>query len=203
LLGSAFKTSQGRPSARKKRSIMSNEDPTKSTNLPSNPTDDRKSPPNSKLGSNSIRTFTIGSLESCEQFAQRFALAIETPMVVCLSGTLGAGKTQFAKYLAVALGATPEEVTSPTFVLVHRYSTEPITYHLDAYRVDDEDEFLELGVEEFFEEAAITIIEWGEKFEHLFPSDHLKIDIEIISDAQRRFTISSSGESSNRIIGRL
>lgn len=182
---------------------MNNEDASEFSNLPPPSTNDEKSLSNFKASISSMRTFPISSIESCEQFAQRFALAIETPMVVCLNGTLGAGKTQFTKFVAVALGAMPEEVTSPTFVLVHRYSTKPTIYHLDAYRIADEDEFLELGVEEFFEEPAVTFIEWGEKFDHLFPYDHLKIEIEIVSDAQRQFTISSTGERSHRILGRL
>ena len=161
--------------------------------------------PSPELNSNSdsIRIFSIDSLEACQRFAERFAFALETPMVVCLNGTLGAGKTQFTKFVAVALGALPEEVTSPTFVLVHRYPTKPIMYHLDAYRVNDEDEFLELGVEEFFEERAVTIIEWGEKFEHLLPCDCLRIQIEIQSETQRQFSLASCGPRSDKILSRL
>jgi tRNA threonylcarbamoyladenosine biosynthesis protein TsaE len=76
-------------------------------------------------------------------------------------------------------------------------------YHLDAYRVDDEDEFLELGVEEFFEEMAVTILEWGEKFEHLLPRDYLRIEIDVISETQRQFSVASSGPNSNKILSRL
>jgi tRNA threonylcarbamoyladenosine biosynthesis protein TsaE len=184
--------------------IMPNEQPPESSKNDARYSSQSSSEqPNPEAPASAIRTFAIHSLDDCRRFAEQFALALDVPIVVCLNGTLGAGKTQFTKFVAVALGALPEEVTSPTFVLVHRYPTKPTLYHLDAYRVDDEDEFLELGVEEFFEEQAVTIIEWGEKFKQLVPRDHLTIDIDVVSGAQRLFSVVSSGPCSDTILRRL
>lgn len=147
--------------------------------------------------------FDCDSLEATQRLAEKLSRSLEVPITIRIDGTLGAGKTQFTKYLAVAFGAVPEDVTSPTFVLVHRYDTQPPMIHLDAYRVNDDDEFLELGIEEFFEEAACTVIEWGEKFVELLPVDHLAITIDVLSPSRRSFVVEACGERSNRIIERL
>ncbi len=152
---------------------------------------------------NSIFTVTWNSLEDCHLFATKLSRVIETPITIRLDGTLGAGKTQFTKFLAQSLGANSADVTSPTFVLIHRYDTSPVIYHLDAYRVGDEDEFVELGIEEFFEEPAITIVEWGEKFVRALPKDHLAIEIEVESEHTRTVKVTATGVRSDAIIAKL
>lgn len=142
--------------------------------------------------SNSI-TLEIDSLEDCRQFAFRLAemLSGRLPCVVGLIGTLGAGKTQWTKFFAEALGANPLDVSSPTFVLIHPLATDPPVYHIDAYRIGDSDEFLELGVEELFELPAITIIEWADLFPECMPKETLWVHLEA-PDAigtQRRMTV--------------
>ncbi len=108
-------------------------------------------------------------------------------VVVGLVGTLGAGKTRFAQFLVeVASGATAE-VTSPTFTLVQSYAGNPNVHHLDAYRVADDDEFLELGVEELFDDdEAWTLVEWADRVESVMPRETLWIHIRIEHDATRR-----------------
>ena len=86
---------------------------------------------------------------------------------------------------------------------MHRYETTPTVYHLDAYRVNDEDEFLELGVEELFDEPAITIVEWGDKFRDILPKDHLAIFIEVDSELTRSVQIKGTGQRSQSVIARL
>ena len=152
---------------------------------------------------NPIFTATWDSLDDCRLFAMRLSRILETPMTIRLDGTLGAGKTQFTKFLAESFGADIDDVTSPTFVLVHRYETSPVIYHLDAYRVGDEDEFLELGIEEFFEAPAMTIVEWGEKFVSVLPKDHLSIELEVNSEYSRTIKISGTGPRSNAIVFKL
>lgn len=152
---------------------------------------------------NPFFTDTWNSLEDCRQFAMRLSRILETPMTLRLDGTLGAGKTQFTKFLAESFGADIDDVTSPTFVLVHRYETSPEVYHLDAYRVGDEDEFLELGIEEFFEAPAITIVEWGEKFVSVLPKDHLSIELEVKSEDARTIKLRGTGPRSQAIVAKL
>lgn len=143
------------------------------------------------------------SLNDCKSFARQLSRILETPITIRLDGTLGAGKTQFTKFLAESFGADIDDVTSPTFVLIHRYETSPLVYHLDAYRVGDEDEFLELGVEELFEEPAVTIVEWGEKFLRVLPKDHLSIEIEVDTEHSRTALITGTGPRSNDMIAKL
>lgn len=128
------------------------------------------------------------SLEDCRAFAHRLAHRIARdssttlPLAIGLVGSLGAGKTQWTKFFAEALGASCLDVSSPTYVLIHRYHSQPVIYHVDAYRLNDEDEFLELGIEELFDGPQITVVEWADRFRHLMPSATIWITLE--PDAQ-------------------
>ena len=118
------------------------------------------------------------------QLSEKIIESFPTELVIGLVGTLGAGKTTFTQTLAEAAGIDREDVTSPTFTLLSSYdgaiSAGPIKlHHLDAYRVSDEDEFLELGVEELFETPrAWTLVEWADRVESVMPMGTLWIRIE-------------------------
>ncbi len=109
------------------------------------------------------------STRADETFGIARALAAEQPdcPAYYLRGELGAGKTLFAKGIADYYGIDPAQVVSPTFALVHRYGggSRPI-YHLDLYRIEDERELVELGIEEMEEEGALLVVEWAEKLGH-------------------------------------
>lgn len=81
--------------------------------------------------------------------------------VVLLSGTLGAGKTTLVKAVVAALGGG-QEVTSPTFTLLHTYATDPPVVHVDCWRLEQLHEVLDLGLEELLDEGAVALVEWGE-----------------------------------------
>lgn len=125
-------------------------------------------------------------LDRLKQIARAMARTLPPSLVVGLVGTLGAGKTTLTQAIAAACGVDPEDVTSPTFTLLCSYQADiasgPITlHHLDAYRVGDEDEFLELGVEELFDTPnAWVVIEWADRFESLLPPDALWIHIDTL-----------------------
>lgn len=127
------------------------------------------------------------SLADCERFAAAATACLEVPLTFGLSGTLGAGKTQWTRFFAQSLGGSEIEVSSPTFVLVKEIATSPKIYHLDLYRVADEDELLELGIEEFFEAPAVTIVEWADRFLERMPKNwiHLQWSLDA-SDPNRR-----------------
>lgn len=124
-------------------------------------------------------SIALDNLEDCRVFAVLLAQAIRNtaPCTLGLAGTLGAGKTQLVKFIAQALGANPEDVMSPTFVLIHPLGTNPEIHHIDAYRIRDSDEFLELGIEELFEQPVLTIIEWADRFAECMPRNTLWIEL--------------------------
>ena len=147
-------------------------------------------------------------LADCEKETDRLgkllADLLPAGTVIALIGTLGAGKTRLVQAVAGALGVPREEVTSPTFVLVNEYVGGRLpVYHFDAYRLLDEDEFLELGPEEYFDAAGLTFIEWADRVENCLPPDFLRIDIEVTGDTQRRFTISASSPALGLLVKSL
>ena len=114
------------------------------------------------------RRFKTRSVGGTLAIAERVAeILMPTPRLVILRGDLGAGKTTLVKGLAAALGAAePEEVTSPTFTLVHEYQGPRVKiYHLDLYRLETERELATLGIDEMIADpAALVLVEWGDKF---------------------------------------
>lgn len=125
-----------------------------------------------------------------DRFGQLLADALPAGSVVALIGTLGAGKTRLVQSVGAALGVPREVVTSPTFVLVNEYTGGRMpVYHFDAYRLRDEDEFLELGPEEYFESQGITFVEWADRVENCLPAEYLTIKIKVLGQTKREFVI--------------
>lgn len=104
--------------------------------------------------------------------------------VISLRGSLGAGKTVFAKGFAEGLGIT-EAIVSPTFTLVQEYDGVLKMYHLDLYRLSGEDEFESMGGEDFLYPDGVTLIEWSEKIEDMLPDNTIFINITIDKDLKR------------------
>jgi tRNA threonylcarbamoyladenosine biosynthesis protein TsaE len=127
------------------------------------------------------------------EFGRTLAPLLAPPKLVLLCGPLGAGKTTLVKGIAEAFRAAPEEeVTSPTFTLVHEYRG-PLAnvYHIDLYRIDTERELATLGLEDLFEPGNVLLIEWGEKFSRLLATRDMEIRIERLSELERRIRIFS------------
>lgn len=124
------------------------------------------------------------------------ALAEHLPdgSVVALIGTLGAGKTRLVQAIAERCGIERRHVVSPTFVLIHEYPGERMLYHIDAYRLKDEDEFLELGPEEYFESDGITLIEWADRVEDCLPAERMEIHIKVTGAETRQFQLLAQGD---------
>lgn len=99
--------------------------------------------------------------------------------VIAIQGQLGAGKTRLAQEIAVAAGIAADDVTSPTFTLVQHYQGDRKIHHIDAYRLADEDEFIELGGEELFEDEALVLVEWPQRIARSLPSRTLFLELEI------------------------
>jgi len=113
--------------------------------------------------------------------------------LVLVEGNLGAGKTTLVKGIARGLGACPpEEVSSPTFTLIHEYGDPVVVYHIDLYRLEEERETATLGLEELLDRDALVVVEWAEKFPRLWPEQKVEIRIERSSREQRLFTLTGA-----------
>lgn len=123
--------------------------------------------------------------------------------VVCLTGDLGAGKTTLSKAIAKGLGVE-EDVTSPTFTLIHEYMGRLPLYHFDVYRIRKVEEMEELGYEEYFYGDGVCLIEWASLIEELIPIEHLWIHITKGDGEQNReIEIKGTTEHFKRIIEEL
>ncbi|MGQ9576060.1 MAG: tRNA (adenosine(37)-N6)-threonylcarbamoyltransferase complex ATPase subunit type 1 TsaE [Thermoguttaceae bacterium] len=123
--------------------------------------------------------------------------------VVALCGTLGAGKTRLVQAVAEACGIDPRDVLSPGFVLVHEYPGRRMVYHLDAYRIASQEEFLELGPEEYFAKGSLTLVEWADRVAGCLPPEHLEVRIEVTGEHSRRFELVAHGVGYCEVLGRL
>jgi tRNA threonylcarbamoyladenosine biosynthesis protein TsaE len=139
------------------------------------------------------RRFKTRSVAGTLSIAERVAeILMPTPRLVVLRGELGAGKTTLVKGIAAALGAAdPEEVTSPTFTLVHEYQGPKVKiYHLDLYRLETERELATLGLEEMIAEPdALVLVEWGEKFPSVMDRATGEVAIEDLGGDERLMII--------------
>lgn len=143
--------------------------------------------------------------ESTDKLGTALAHALPRPAVVALGGTLGAGKTRLVRALAEGLGIAPGSVTSPTFVLLHEYPGATPLFHFDAYRLRDEDEFWQLGADEYLSGQAggIVVIEWAERVAGCLPEERLEITIDVAGPTERRFSIVAYGGQYEGIIDSL
>jgi tRNA threonylcarbamoyladenosine biosynthesis protein TsaE len=129
---------------------------------------------------NILREITTHSAEETIAFGRTLAELLTHPKVALLRGDLGAGKTTLVKGIAAAFEAAAEEdVTSPTFTLVHEYrGPRANLYHIDLYRIDTQRELETLGLDDLRSDNSILLIEWGEKFPRLVRERDLEIALE-------------------------
>lgn len=114
--------------------------------------------------------------------------------VVALNGPLGAGKTRLVQAVAEARGHDPRDVVSPTFTLIQEYRGARPVYHFDAYRLRDDDEFLNLGPDEYFYGSGVSLVEWAERVAGCLPAEYLEVVSRPAAPTVREFTISAHGE---------
>jgi len=120
-----------------------------------------------------MRVFSNSS-EKTIDIGQALGTMLRAGSVVCLDGDLGTGKTHFAKGIARGLDIS-EHVTSPTFTIINEYEGRLPLYHVDAYRLEEEEEAYELGLEEYLYGSGVTLIEWPERVSGLLPDEYLMI----------------------------
>jgi tRNA threonylcarbamoyladenosine biosynthesis protein TsaE len=139
-----------------------------------------------------VPTYRTASEEETIALGERLARALPPHGVVLLTGNLGAGKTMLAKGIVSGLGAAPaEEVSSPTFTLIHEYGNGRV-YHVDLYRLEEPRELATLGLEELFERDAMVLIEWGERFSRLLPAQRTEIRIRAVDRDEREIEVTET-----------
>jgi len=147
-------------------------------------------------------SITTDSPAETINFGHKLAGFIKSPALILLKGALGTGKTLIIKAAVSELGYK-DEVTSPTFSIVQEYKADLEILHMDLYRLDSREELIEIGFEDYLNREAVIFIEWPELALSLIPADFIFIDIEKISDNQRKITVRGEGKQSSLLIERL
>jgi len=129
-----------------------------------------------KMGVAELLTITTISARKTLQLGEQLGKLLESGDILTLDGELGAGKTCFAKGVAVGL-EIKEHVTSPTFTLINEYSGRLSLYHMDVYRLGSSEEFEDLGYEDYVYGSGVTLIEWSSRVEEYLPERRLDIKI--------------------------
>jgi len=125
------------------------------------------------------------SPDQTRSIALVFASNLAAGTVLSLTGDLGAGKTEFVKGLAIGLGFDGE-VTSPTFTILHEYRGGRLPlFHMDFYRLRDQRELDEIGLDEYLKAEGVAAVEWGDKFCGRLPVDSVHIHLTIVADDKR------------------
>jgi tRNA threonylcarbamoyladenosine biosynthesis protein TsaE len=143
------------------------------------------------------REWTTHSSDETIQLGREIGRKLIPPTLILLSGDLGAGKTTLTKGIASGMGAAEEdEVTSPTFTLVHKYDGTSRVYHVDLYRIADAHDLETLGLEDIFNESAVVIVEWPEKLSIQTGWPVLRVQLDHVSEDTRHIIISEDANIS-------
>jgi tRNA threonylcarbamoyladenosine biosynthesis protein TsaE len=140
---------------------------------------------------NSVLRFETHSDEETRAVGRQIAGLLPTRGVVLLIGNLGAGKTTLTKGIAEGLcAAKADDVSSPTFTLIHEYGDPVRIYHVDLYRLETLEQAQRLGLDELMDSAALVLVEWGERFGTFFPEQRIEIRFTNTGGDHRRIEIS-------------
>ena len=144
------------------------------------------------MSSGMTRQTITNSVEETIAFGRKLAAEWSPPLLVLLRGDLGSGKTTLVKGIAEGFeAARADDVTSPTFTLVHEYRSPRVTlYHIDLYRIDTQSQLETLALDDLIAENSILLIEWGEKFPSLRRDRDVEIVMERLAECERRIRVS-------------
>jgi len=143
------------------------------------------------------KVYISKNYEDTQNIAYKIGLKINSPMVLLMSGDLGAGKTTFTQGLAKGLEIS-KTISSPTFTIMKNYNGRLPLNHIDAYRLESLHQ--DLGFEELVGSVGVTVIEWADFLEELFPEEYLKIRIERISKNRRKLVFNPKGDKYEKLI---
>jgi len=167
-------------------------------------TADRPTPaPPARAANSAELTIHAADAAATQRIGAVLGAALEVGDVVALVGPLGSGKTTFAQGIAAGIGVPRDRhVASPTFALVNEHPGRVPFVHADFYRVKDDAELGELGLEEAYDRAAAAL-EWADRFPEILPADHLEIVFSTEADGARRLAARATGPRSSALIGAL
>lgn len=149
-------------------------------------------------------TFTANNEHDTDRLGAALASELPPGTVVALIGTLGAGKTRLVQAVASAVGVPRADVTSPTFVLVNEYTGGRLPiYHFDTYRLKDDDEFLNLGPDEYFDSNGLTFVEWADRVADLLPAARIEIAIKVTGETSREFCVAATSPQLESILTKV
>ncbi len=137
-----------------------------------------------------MKTIIIADINDIDNAAKEFLNIFPQPQIIAFTGEMGAGKTTFIKALCKTLG-TMDTVNSPTFAIINEYEIEskkPI-FHFDLYRLEQPEEVLDIGFEDYLFSGNWCFIEWPQIAEHYLPEQHVKVEIKEIGSGRRQISI--------------
>lgn len=139
-----------------------------------------------------MKTITIDSIGSIDDAARQFLPLMGDNTVFAFYGEMGAGKTTFINALCRALGVEDDPTGSPSFSIINEYrsdTTAELIYHFDLYRLENLEDALDIGIEDYFDSGALCLLEWPERIEDILPDDTVRIDIKVNDNGSRTLTL--------------
>ena len=143
-----------------------------------------------------------GKPEETQEIGRRIGALSQPGDVILMTGDLGSGKTCLTQGIAQGLGIR-EHALSPTFVIMREMHGRLPLYHVDLYRLDRLEETEDLGLDDYFYDGGVSVVEWAEKAMSLMPSERLLIEIEYVSDTHRKIRLRPIGTRYEEIVGQL
>jgi tRNA threonylcarbamoyladenosine biosynthesis protein TsaE len=140
-------------------------------------------------------TIHVNNLEELASAAHKFVEAMGDETVYAFYGEMGAGKTTFINALCHALGVEDDVTNSPSFSIINEYrsdTTAELIYHFDLYRLENLDEAVDIGVDDYFDSGALCLLEWPERIEPMLPDDTVNVTIKVNDDNSRDIIVSAS-----------
>lgn len=137
-------------------------------------------------------TINIPNLEALPQAAREFISLMGDYTIFAFNGEMGAGKTTFIAELSRQLGVTDDLASSPSFSIVNEYrsdTTAELIYHFDLYRLQNLEEALEIGIEDYFDSGALCLIEWPDRAADILPADTVMVELAELPDSTRSLTL--------------
>jgi len=147
-------------------------------------------------------TIITKSPEETKKIGKDISRLVKPGDLIAFYGELGTGKTCFIQGVSEGL-EVKDYVTSPSFTIINEYQGKISVYHFDLFRINNIEEILELGYEEYFYGDGLTVIEWANKIEKLLPKDHLKIDIKFKDCNKRKISFVPKGDRFNKLLEEL